>query len=1303
MSYLKENNWGYVLLFSLLVVCTGWIIHQYSLFDGPELKADPKKDSTRSVSIKPDEAKKERAEYFFKLLRNPKTNRIPSNVRSRELQHARTMPVQFYSSKKSVFGKQSIENVDWQEVGPSNVGGRTRALGVDVDNSNTIIAGGVSGGIWKSTNGGASWDFKNSTSDRLSVTWLIQDTTSTNNDTWYYGTGEFSGNSASAQGAPFRGYGIFKSTDNGETWNRLAGTASGENTKFDSKFDFVSKLIINPATSSLFMTSNVGGIYKLNSSTGNSNLSLGGSSDHRYVDIAANAAGELIAVLSENRYSGTSTDSPGVYRSSDDGSTWSDITPGTFPTQHDRSFAAFAPSAPDTAYVITYVGVKATTSPNDSVAFHMIDLNSGGSTQVEDRSANMPDFGEPVGEIAQSNYNMILTVKPDNPDFVLLGFTNIYRSRDGFKTPATDKNDIWIGGFATANNVTQYVNHHPDQHALAFDPNDATKLWSGHDGGLSYTSDITVSGAVNWQDKNNGYNVTQYYDVSIADESGDQRVMGGTQDNGTPIFFTNVDRLSQADASTGDGGFSYFADNFLYASSQQGNTRRYPYNDNGLGGFGTGNFTNFAEISPPGASGQLFINPFAIDPNDETVIFYPAGTDLWRNTDIEDTNTDANSNIDGWEDLTDLSPAGGIITALEVSQSAPRHRLYYASFRSSATPLIYRIDNAHTASNSASNLVDISIPGAPSGAYVVNLEVNANDANELIAVMSNYEITGLYHSTNGGSSWTAIEGNLEGGSGSDFGPSIRDVTIVPDGSETIYLLATSTGVYSTKTLTGSSTMWSQEGPNIIGNVVSTSLAHRSSDNTLIVGTHGRGLFGKIPKQQDIKGNAGWRMMSAPVENMPIDEITDDAPIQGFGDGFEKNFFTGYDGNSFTTPANLSGNLTSGKGFIIFLFDNSEAGSSPLPVPISADGSEPAGDVTVTLHTNGDLFNLVGNPYNAAIDFDKVTLNAVENKWWVYDDATAQYYTYNGSTGVSEPDNDGHIAPWQGFFVKTQSGASSPSIVFSQDDKAHYDAQFYKDESKPDVRTIRFEVTGEELIDDNTVAVFYKGGKEAYDAGDMQELGSLSTSFASLAFQGKNEKNEDVRLSNEARSWQIRNPQAFQLDFNATKAGSYEMSWDFNQFPDNWRATLYDRKTNQTVEMNATSRYDFEVNTPRKSNDGGKPKLRNNDADDARFELTVKSEEIEPPSGVPDTFSLSQNYPNPFNATTTIKYDIAATSNVKISIFNSIGQRVAVMVDTEMSPGFHDEVFDASGLASGIYYCRMRAGDFEKTVPMTHIK
>ena len=139
MSYLKENNWGYVLLFSLLVVCTGWIIHQYSLFDGPELKADPKKDSTRSVSIKPDEAKKERAEYFFKLLRNPKTNRIPSNVRSRELQHARTMPVQFYSSKKSVFGKQSIENVDWQEVGPSNVGGRTRALGVDVDNSNTLL------------------------------------------------------------------------------------------------------------------------------------------------------------------------------------------------------------------------------------------------------------------------------------------------------------------------------------------------------------------------------------------------------------------------------------------------------------------------------------------------------------------------------------------------------------------------------------------------------------------------------------------------------------------------------------------------------------------------------------------------------------------------------------------------------------------------------------------------------------------------------------------------------------------------------------------------------------------------------------------------------------------------------------------------------------------------------------------------------------------------------------------------------------------------------------------------------------
>ncbi len=695
----------------------------------------------------------------------------------------------------------------WTERGPTNVGGRTRAIIVDKNDAtgNTVFAGSVGGGIWKCTDFKSPnyiWTKVNDNMENLAVTALAQDPSSPN--IMYAGTGEGFGNADAIRGA-----GIFKSIDGGSTWSRLPSTEPSTSNDYTYIQDIVVTAlghVYASCRSAIFCNS--GGVNKSTDQGATwtrvigSYNSSGSCADALYfrgndLEIAAN--GDLYA---STGLSGSNNATYGhVFKSAaslqamqGEAGQWTEITP--VPPTGEAGFRrieiACAPSSSSRVYLLCQ-------KYNDATVTKFYRSNNGGIAWT---AINVPTWCD-QGNIrtdftrGQSWYDLIAAFDPQNASKLLIGGVDVMASSDGGSnfTQLTK----WSGSTACGSSLATI---HADIHNIVYMNGSSTDLIVSNDGGLFYSTD----GGTTFSSRNNGYNVTQYYAVAVHPDAGSPYMLAGAQDNGShKLIFPG---LGAATTATGGDGAYCFIDQ-LDPNIQ---ITSYVYSNYYFSRNGGNTFSQFLSNN----NGD-FINPSEYDSKSK-LLYCNNGLGVMGRVKNIVTGTPT------METFNVPNISSQYISTLKVDPNTD-NRLFIGT--TSGTAKVVRVDNANT----TPTYTTLSFP-AVSG-YISSIDVEDGNGSHLLATLSNYGVTSVYESTDGGTSWTDIEGNLP-----DM--PVRWGIFLP-GSGLRIALATELGVWTTSTLVGSTPTWAPDN-NGFANVRADMLRFRKSDSTITVATHGRGVF-----------------------------------------------------------------------------------------------------------------------------------------------------------------------------------------------------------------------------------------------------------------------------------------------------------------------------------------------------------------------------------------------------------------------------------------------------------------------------
>jgi Secretion system C-terminal sorting domain len=737
-----------------------------------------------------------------------------------------------------------ISALTWTERGPNNIGGRTRALLFDQNDAtgNTALAGGVGGGLWRTTNfkTSANWTQIASINQNLAITCIAQDPQTLN--TMYAGTGEGVGN-----GDAIRGLGVYKSTDAGLTWTLLASTTTAGTNIND--FSYVQKILVyNNATHDVYAACrsaifcNAGGLMR--SANGGTSWSRvigtypGGScifaTDYRIYDIEKSFSGDLwVSSISESvANSGKIWKSPAGATVGNAG-TWVDKTPpapgivswkrielACSPTNNNRVYALL-----DTTDNVSdrVGGIRRTDDGAATPATSWVNVTNT-TLWCDQGVSSLADFSR-----RQAWYDLTLAIKPDDDNTVFAAGVDIMKTTTG-GVPANN----WVQITQWASGCTTLPNVHADIHNIQYLPGSATSFVVACDGGLYYTTD----GGATFTNKNTGYNITQYYSCAIHPAAGSNYMLAGAQDNGTHKF-TTAGMNTVTTPTGGDGGFCVIDQkNPLQQITNFTGTSLNISKDGGT------NFTGAFSFAT-----DRFINPGDFDTASSTTpalstaaLYYCGGAvQNFRRATINFSTLSVTSN----SFAVGTATANHSVSAIKVDPNIA-NRIWVAmstadNANAAVIPQLYYINNANTVTP-ISNA--ITLPATiTSGQYISSIDIESGNASHALITISNYGVASVYESTDLGATWTSLDNNSI---------NLPDVPVrwgmfIPVGytqapaSVGGILLATELGVWGSNTISAATTPWAQNTTGM-GNVRTDMIKLRGADKVMAVATHGRGLF-----------------------------------------------------------------------------------------------------------------------------------------------------------------------------------------------------------------------------------------------------------------------------------------------------------------------------------------------------------------------------------------------------------------------------------------------------------------------------
>jgi photosystem II stability/assembly factor-like uncharacterized protein len=632
-------------------------------------------------------------------------------------------------------GDTDYSALAFRNIGPAINGGRIADIAIHPDNGNVWYVAVGSGGVWKTTNAGTTWQPIFDDESSYSIGSLAIDPS--NPATIWVGTGENVGGRHVGYGD-----GVYKSTDGGRTWTNMGLRAS----------EHISTMLVHPDDSNVLWVSVQGplwtpggerGLYKTTDGGDTWRRVLGNDEWTGVTDIVMDPrdADVLYAATWDRHrtvaaYLGGGPGS-GIHKSTDGGETWTRLTSGLPSSNLGKIGLAVSPQDPD----IVYAAIE-------------LDRRTGGVYRSTDRGGSWTKMSDAVASATGPHYYQELYASPNR-------FGRLYLV--SAVTLVSDDHGATFRGM-------NLNNKHSDDHAIAFRMDDPDYLLVGSDGGLYETYDDMQT----WRFLRN-LPVMQYYKISVDDAKPFYFVYGGTQDNGsnggpsrTPTNhgIRNADWFKTLGADGHGSATEPGNPNIIYAEAQQGRLYRV---DRITG--------EQVFIQPQAGEGEPYERfnwdaPIEISPHSPTRIYF-ASQRVWRTDDRGDSWTPVSGDLtrneeritlpimgrqQSWDNPWDISAMSNYNTITSLAESPLAEGLIYAGTDDG----LFQVTEDGGTTWRPMEVGDIA--GVPDMAFVNDIKADLYDAGTVYMALDNHKYGDfspyLVKSTDRGRTWRSIAGDL---------------------------------------------------------------------------------------------------------------------------------------------------------------------------------------------------------------------------------------------------------------------------------------------------------------------------------------------------------------------------------------------------------------------------------------------------------------------------------------------------------------------------------------------------------------